>query len=125
MDIGAMVIRGWHKAKGWKDIGYHYVIRRDGEQEKGREDNVMGAHVRGHNSTSLGICLIGGTRAGGGSQYNFTNAQMGRLRDLVASLLAQHPGATVHGHNEFAKKACPCFDVSVWFEDNFGNDGES
>jgi N-acetylmuramoyl-L-alanine amidase len=111
MDIGAMVIRGWHKAKGWKDIGYHYVIRRNGEQEKGREDNVMGAHVRGHNSTSLGICLIGGTRAGGGSQYNFTNAQM--------------PDATIHGHNEFAKKACPCFDVSVWFEDNFGNDGES
>jgi hypothetical protein len=119
MDIGATVIRSWHKGKGWKDIGYHYVIRRDGSLEEGRKEKVVGAHVRGHNAHSIGICLIGGTKAGGGTQYNFVKAQMTELKRLVTELMGRYPEASIHGHNEFAKKACPTFDVKVWVDDNF------
>jgi len=67
MDIGVDVIRQWHMNKGWSDIGYHYVIRRNGAVELGRDldkdgdvDEEIGAHAYGHNATSIGICLIGG-----------------------------------------------------------------
>lgn len=116
-DIGAGDIRRWHKARGWADIGYHYVIRRDGSLEVGRDEAKVGAHVKGHNQGSLGICLVGGTTLAGEPMYNFTGAQMVRLKALMRTLMARHKSARVHGHNEFSDKACPTFDVQVWAEE--------
>lgn len=112
IDIGADEIREWHTKRGWRDIGYHYVIRRSGEIEKGRVDSVRGAHTKGHNHNSLGICLVGGA----GGDCNFTAAQWVALSSLIKTLQAQHAAASVHGHNEFSEKQCPCFDVRAWAE---------
>lgn len=116
-DIGAREIRAWHKAKGWSDIGYHFVIRRDGRVEKGRAIDAIGSHVKGHNANSVGVCLVGGldneTYA---PTANYTVTQWAALRDLVASLLKKYPKAKVLGHRDFAgvAKACPCFDAKPW-----------
>lgn len=110
MDIGAEEIRGWHLARGWKDIGYHYVIRRDGTLEEGRPLEEHGAHTLGFNIGSIGICLVGGE-----DRFDFTLDQMDVLVDLVEELEEKFPDATVHGHNEFSSKACPQFDVAAFF----------
>ena len=60
MDIGAKEIKAWHKGKGWKDIGYHYVIRLNGKVELGRPLEKMGSHVVGYNRDSVGVCYVGG-----------------------------------------------------------------
>lgn len=101
----------WHKQRGWKGIGYHYVIYRDGSVHEGRDISVIGAHCTGHNATSIGICYIGGIDADGNPKDTRTPAQRAALRDLVELLQTEYPQATVHGHREFANKACPCFDV--------------
>jgi len=116
-DIGADEIRRWHKARGWSDIGYHYVIRRDGSLEPGRDEARVGAHTQGYNQGSIGVCVVGGTSLAGDPLYNFTAGQMVRLKALVRELMARFPEARIHGHNEFADKACPTFDVQVWAEE--------
>lgn len=122
MDIGAKEIRQWHKAKGWADIGYHYVIRRNGIIEKGRAEKAIGAHVAGHNANTLGICLVGGLadKAPWAPTDNFTSAQWFSLKMLVAELLKKYPGATILGHRDFPKvaKACPCFEAKAWARKN-------
>ena len=113
-DIGVAEITAWHILRGWSDIGYHYVIRRDGSVEYGRPPEKIGAHTRGHNRDSLGVCLIGGK---GG--FNFTHKQMEKMVGLIWCLCIQH-GITVkdvHGHNEFSSKECPFFDVRSYFDD--------
>lgn len=122
MDIGAREIRDWHTAKpprgnGWKDIGYHYIIRRNGFIEDGRPVEQVGAHVAGHNAHSIGICLVGGIDNSGKPEANFTQEQWKMLERLLRMLKAQYPRATIHGHNEFASKACPSFDVQAWLAD--------
>ena len=116
MDIGAKEIREWHtKGNGWADIGYHGVIRRDGTLESGRPMDQPGAHTSGHNANSIGICLVGGVKGDGKTpEANFTPEQWATLRRVVLDLRKKHPSATVHGHNEFAAKACPSFDVQKW-----------
>lgn len=101
----------WHKARGFKMIGYHYVICRDGSIEQGRPLEMVGAHCKGHNARSIGICYIGGLDRKGRPKDTRTPAQKDSLWALVQALLKQFPNATIHGHNEFANKACPCFDV--------------
>lgn len=101
----------WHKQRGWKGIGYHYVVYRDGSVHEGRDISVIGAHCAGHNATSIGICYIGGIDRNGNPKDTRTPAQRAALRDLVELLQTEYPQATVHGHREFANKACPCFDV--------------
>lgn len=111
MDIGAAEIRDWHNQRGWRDIGYHYVIRRNGTREDGRPVEQVGAHVKGHNGDSIGVCLVGGA-----TTADFHRAQWGALERLVLSLLAQHPEARVSGHNDWTdEKACPRFDVRAWW----------
>lgn len=109
MDIGVAAIRDWHVAEnGWSDIGYHYVIRRDGTVEVGRPVDVRGAHVVGHNSSSIGICLVGG----GGGLFNFTMAQVEALSLLTEKLRRVFGQMDVYGHRDFNPgKQCPCFDV--------------
>lgn len=118
-DYTAEQIRQWHLQRGFSDIGYHYVVYRDGSVHKGRDESRTGAHCTGHNSNSIGVCYIGGCapRSVKGWQNKGkdtrTVAQRVSLNRLVAELLSKYPGATVHGHNEFAAKACPGFRV-VW-----------
>ena len=123
MDIGAKEIRDWHvRGDGWADIGYHLVIRRDGTVEKGRALDAIGAHVAGHNATSVGVCLVGGLGEGKGwpPENNFTRAQWTALKTVVADLLARYPEAKVLGHRDFPKvnKACPSFDAKAWARAN-------
>lgn len=105
-------IRAWHLARGFSDIGYHYVIYRDGTVRAGRPERVAGAHTSGYNTRSVGVCYIGGRTADGKTYADTrTQAQRQAMASLVAELRKKYPGATVHGHKEFAAKACPCFDV--------------
>ena len=117
MDVGAKEIREWHvKGNHWADIGYHGVIRRDGTLESGRPMDQPGAHTSGHNANSIGICLVGGVKEDGKTpESNFTPEQWATLDRVVHELLQKFPNATVHGHNEFAQKACPSFDVQKWW----------
>jgi N-acetylmuramoyl-L-alanine amidase len=109
-------IDAWHKARGWKGIGYHYVIYLDGSVHKGRPDNEVGAHVANHNTGSLGVCWIGGTDNGKSADTR-TPAQTASLIALIKKLLAEHPGARVVGHRDMpgAATECPGFDVIPWW----------
>jgi N-acetylmuramoyl-L-alanine amidase len=101
----------WHKQRGFNKIGYHFVIYLDGSVHKGRDIAEIGAHCLGQNANSIGICYIGGLDANGKPKDTRTAAQKAALKTLVNDLLVKYPSATIHGHNEFANKACPCFDV--------------
>lgn len=113
-DIGAHEIRQMHRERGFIDIGYHYVIRRDGTLEGGRAVNQIGAHCKGHNDRSIGVCLVGGVDFLGNYSANFTDAQMETLRELLDRLKEQYPNADIKGHHDFANKACPSFNVGLW-----------
>lgn len=110
-DFRAADIDRWHRQKGWSGCGYHYVVCLDGTVERGRPDAEPGAHCYGHNMRSIGVCYIGGVDAQGRAKDTRTVQQKMALRRLVQDLLHRYPGATVHGHCEFARKACPSFDV--------------
>lgn len=114
MDIGVREIRQWHKEKGWLDIGYHFVIRRDGTVEAGREQSAVGSHVQGHNSDSVGVCLVGGIDAKGNFEANFTPQQMSALNGLLHELRGTYPKAVIRAHHDVAPKACPSFNLSHW-----------
>lgn len=101
----------WHKAKGWKGIGYHYVIYLDSSVHKGRSEEETGAHCKGHNSNSIGVCYIGGLDEFGNPKDTRTPEQKEALIVLLKALKAKYSKATIHGHREFAAKACPCFDA--------------
>lgn len=115
-DIGKEDIDKWHRKRKMLGIGYHYVIRRDGVLEEGREHTLMGAHVRGHNENSIGICLVGGVDEKGKPEQNYEAAQYETLKSLLKYLKFQHPDAIIQGHRDFpgVAKACPCFDVKEW-----------
>lgn len=113
-------VRRWHvEDNGWSDIGYHYMIDRDGTVAIGRPLERPGAHVRGHNRTTVGICLFGGYQGTASDEFsdNFTPEQDIALRDLIERLETEYPSITkVSGHNEYAAKACPCFNVKRWLK---------
>lgn len=116
-DVGAREIDQWHRKRGFLCIGYHYVIRRNGIVEYGRDRDAVGAHVNppaGINSTSVGICMVGG-----GSKKqdnNFTPEQWSKLEGLLGQLRATYPNAVIQGHRDFpgVNKWCPSFDVKEW-----------
>jgi|TARA_A200000159_G_C7190963_1_gene283754 N-acetyl-anhydromuramyl-L-alanine amidase AmpD len=116
MDVDAETIDRWHRERGWLKIGYHYVIKRDGTVETGRELEEVGAHAKGHNAISVGICLIGGLSEDNEPENNFTDEQWDALGTLVDSLKAKYPEASVIGHNDVSDKACPTFNVGEWYE---------
>lgn len=99
------IFRRWHKARGWRDVGYHFIIRRDGEIEIGRMLHEKGAHCLGHNDDSVGTCLVG--------NKTFTEAQFKSLRRVNKMLKEVFPGITAHPHNEYTDlKTCPNFDIA-------------
>ena len=114
MDIGLREIRQWHKERGFLDVGYHFIIRRDGTIEEGRPVDVVGSHVKGWNERSVGVCLVGGVDAKGQPEANFTPAQMHELRGLLQTLQEQYPQAVIKAHHDVAPKACPSFNLSRW-----------
>lgn len=107
-------IRGWHvNDRGWSDIGYHYVIYLDGSVHRGRSDKRQGAHTRGQNKNSLGVCYIGGVERDGKTPKDTrTNAQKKALSKLLLELKNKNCGCTIYGHNDFASKACPSFNAT-------------
>ena len=116
-DIGAREIREWHvQGQGWRDIGYHLVIRLNGLIETGRPLDQAGAHVAGHNADSVGICLVGGLGENGRPEAAFAPEQWAALRAKLAELKNAFPGAHILGHRDFpgVTKACPSFDVKTW-----------
>ena len=105
-------ITRWHKARGFATIGYHYVIYRDGSIHEGRPLEQIGAHCVGHNKHSIGICYIGGCASDGKTPKDTrTPEQKEALLSLLRRLKARFPNATIHGHRDFAAKACPSYDA--------------
>lgn len=107
-------IRHYHKSLGWHDIGYHYVIYPDGSVHAGRPVEQPGAHTEGHNAHSIGIAYVGGLDADGRPADTRTPLQRLALLQLVQDLMEEHNVTAIHGHNEFANRTCPCFDVQQW-----------
>ncbi len=103
----------WHKQRGFKKIGYHYVIYRDGTCHAGRAESEVGAHCTGHNKNSIGICYIGGCASDGKTPKDTrTVAQKTALEALLRTLKAKYPNASIRGHRDYANKACPSFDAT-------------
>lgn len=125
-NIGVAEIRDWHvNGNGWSDIGYHDVIRRSGAIEKGRSYLRNGAHTKGFNTGSIGVCLVGGVDDDGYPDNNFTEAQFRSLERLLKMHKECYPDAEICGHRDLSPDAnhdgeitkdewvkdCPCFDV--------------
>ncbi|UYN98346.1 MAG: N-acetylmuramoyl-L-alanine amidase [Devosia sp.] len=114
-DFTVADIRAWHKQRGWSDIGYHYVVYRDGRIMSGRPVGQVGAHCAGHNTGTIGICYVGGLSADGKTAKDTrTPQQVASLLYLRNRLTGLHKGIRkISGHNEYAAKACPCFTVTT------------
>lgn len=115
MDIGVNVIREWHLDRGFTDVGYHWVIMRNGTLEKGRPEVEMGAHAKGHNEDSVGVCLVGGVNDLNEPDANYTLAQYSTLSFLFRHLKLKYNNPAILGHRDLSGtgKACPCVDATA------------
>lgn len=113
-------IRRWHKANGWNDIGYHWIIDRDGKVLAGRAENIIGAHTIGKNTGTIGTCLIGGYGSAETDAFgkNFTTQQDITLRQMIEAISSRTGIERISGHNQYAAKACPGFNVPAWLKGN-------
>ena len=113
-------VRRWHLERGWSDIGYHFLVGINGEVWEGRPLAIAGAHVRGRNARSIGVAYVGGIDADGRPKDTRTAAQRAALYRLTGELIERfglEARAAVRGHNEFAAKACPCFNAPAdWLD---------
>lgn len=117
-DFKAADIDRWHKAKGWDGIGYHHVVDLDGKVEPGRPESKVGAHCLMHNTNSIGVVYVGGLTVDGKiAKDTRTPEQKAALVKLLTELKRKYPGAAIHGHRDFAAKACPCFDARKEYKD--------
>lgn len=116
-DYSIDTIRQWHLDRGFKDIGYHYIIHLDGKIDRGRHESLIGAHCKLHNQNSIGVCYVGGLDSDGNPKDTRTDAQKDSLLKLIRALKRKYPNAVVHGHREFANKECPCFDAYSEYHD--------
>lgn len=115
-DVSAADIRRWHRQRGFADIGYHFVVRLSGEIEVGRPLWKAGAHCLGHNPNSIGVCYIGGCDTHMQPADTRTAPQQQALRELLQWLKRHFPEACIHGHRDFAAKACPSFDATAEYQ---------
>ena len=112
-DYSVDTIRQWHLQRGFSDIGYHYVIYRDGSIHIGRDESIIGAHCTGHNTNSIGVCYIGGCASDGKTPKDTRTAEQKQsLVKLLKELKTKYPQASIHGHRDFSSKACPSFDAT-------------
>ena len=111
-------IKRYHiDTNGWSDIGYHFYIDISGKIWKGRDIDKTGAHTKGHNRNSIGICYCGGVENDGKTPKDTrTPEQKESLLHVLKTLMAMFPLATIYSHNEFANKACPSFDATKEYE---------
>lgn len=109
-EVSRAEVDAWHRARGFRIIGYHYLIHLDGAVERGRPISQAGAHCLGHNAHSVGICYVGGLGTDGQPCDTRTKAQKAALLKLVCKLVKMYR-CDVHGHRDYAAKACPCFDA--------------
>ena len=118
-DFTAADIDRWHRQRGWRCIGYHYVIELDGSIHKGRDESVIGAHCSGQNTDSIGVCYVGGIDKSGKAKDTRTTAQKDALLKLSKELRAKYPKAIIQGHRDFpgVTKACPSFDAKSEYKD--------
>lgn len=107
----------WHTQRGFNGIGYHYVVYLDGSIHSGRPEHLAGAHTTGHNKNSIGVCYVGGCDKNMNPKDTRTPQQKASLLKLLKELKAKYPKATIHGHREFAAKACPSFDAGKEYAD--------
>lgn len=124
-DVTVADVRRWHKERGFKDIGYHYLIKLDGTVCAGRPESQTGAHCKGHNAYSIGVAYAGGLDKAGKAKDTRTPMQKMALRSLLKTLLNKYPGARILGHRDTSPdldkdgivepdewvKDCPCFDA--------------
>lgn len=108
-----------HKARGFRTIGYHFYITKDGTLYPGRPESQIGAHAKGYNAHSIGICYEGGLDAHGRSKDTRTEAQKITMEELLRSLLVDYPDAEIVGHRDLpgVHKDCPCFDTKAWLKE--------
>ena len=112
-DFTVADIKRWHLQRGFSDIGYHYVIYRDGSIHTGRDESIIGAHCTGHNTNSIGVCYIGGCASNSKTPKDTrTPQQKQSLVKLLKELKTKYPQASIHNHRDFANKACPSFDAT-------------
>ena len=107
-------IRRMHKAKGWADIGYHYLIGLNGERWNGRNVNLVGAHCEGYNANSIGVCYVGGCDKNMKAKDTRTDKQKAALIALLKDLRKLYPKAKIVSHRDLERKgkACPSFDAT-------------
>ena len=110
-DVDIRDVDQWHRERGFAKVGYHYFVKRDGTVQIGRFLHERGAHTLGQNKGSIGVCYAGGVDENGQPEDNRTEAQKQALRGIVRTLSDKFD-LTIHGHNEFSNKSCPCFDVA-------------
>lgn len=137
-DVSAETIDKWHADRGFKrsnptnnlkHIGYQYYIRKDGTVIKGREENEVGAHAKGYNSKSIGICYEGGLDNNGKPKDTRTEAQKRAINNLMDDICGRWDIMDIVGHRDLSPdlngdgiitpnewiKVCPCFEVKEDF----------
>lgn len=110
-EVSVKEIDSWHRARGWSGIGYHKVVHLNGSVENGRPIEKVGAHVEGHNTNTIGYVYVGGTTKTGVPKDTRTAAQKAAMLELTKEAISEFNLKKVTGHNEYAAKACPCFDA--------------
>lgn len=116
-DVTTSQIDAWHRQRGFRCIGYHWVIYRDGSVHAGRNVDEVGAHCTNHNAHSIGVCYVGGLASDAKTPKDTrTLAQKAALLDLIRRLKRIYPKAVVYGHRDYANKACPSFDATTEYK---------
>jgi len=116
--VDIKLVDDWHRKRGWLKIGYHYLIKKDGTIETGRNPHEVGAHCKGYNGKSVSICLVGGVDENGNPDPYFTAFQWEALFSLTNTLTFMFRSAKVIGHGELVGSNCPGFSVKKWWAQN-------
>ncbi len=116
-DVDIETVRGWHKGRGWRDVGYHYFVKLDGTVQVGRKETDSGAHTIGHNN-DIGVCYAGGMNIDMTKPMDTrTEEQKQAIIDVIKDIKTRYPDAKVYGHRDFSAKACPSFDAKEEYKD--------
>jgi len=121
-DIDIETVRRWHLRRGWRDVGYHFLVKLDGTIEDGRPIEMTGAHTRGENWCSIGVAYVGGVEKERDKNGKWiakdtrTEEQKDALLDLLLQLKDTYQGSEIYGHRDFSSKACPSFDARTEYE---------